>query len=79
MGEGMPIRKIDMHGMTVAQAETVFHSLLNEIRLAQRFEIVHFITGNGPIKLRIASLSKNYALEHHTPMANKGMLVVEFE
>ena len=74
-----PVKSFDLHGMRVAEAEALFYKLLNEIRLKGDSEEVTFITGVGVIQDRLKVLAKENDLSHYIQMANRGVIVIEFE
>lgn len=72
-------RSQDLHGLLVEEAEKIFFKLLDESRLASDTIVVEFITGRGKIQTRFAALAKEHGLEHHIPLSNAGVIIVEFE
>ncbi|MCB0417435.1 MAG: hypothetical protein H6617_10730 [Bdellovibrionaceae bacterium] len=73
------MRELDLHGKLVAEAEEIFHDILNEVRMKGRSEEVMFITGVGKIQDRLKALASGQDLNHYVQMGNRGVLVVEFE
>ncbi|MEZ4750292.1 MAG: hypothetical protein R3B54_06610 [Bdellovibrionota bacterium] len=73
------MRQLDLHGKLVAEAEEIFHDILNDVRMKDRAEEVMFITGVGKIQDRLKALASEQDLNHYVQMGNRGVLVVEFE
>ncbi|MCB0405248.1 MAG: Smr/MutS family protein [Bdellovibrionales bacterium] len=73
------MRELDLHGKLVAEAEDIFHEILNEVRMNGRAQEVMFITGVGKIQERLKMLASEQDLNHYVQMGNRGVLVVEFE
>ena len=70
---------IDLHGMTIKEAEEVFHQQLNECRMENRLIEVNFITGIGDIQARFKEMAAEQGLHFYVPMHNRGCIVIEFE
>lgn len=74
------MREIDLHRMRQAEAEELFHRLLNETRLGSRSEEICLITGRGGVlQTLVLKLARAQELHCYIPMSNPGCVVVEFE
>lgn len=73
------MEEYDLHGKTVKEAEELFMSFLNRLRLARGHQRVSFITGVGAIQARFITLCEETGLEYEIPFHNRGVIQIKFE
>ncbi len=75
----MRVPSIDLHGLTVDEALTQFHTFLGHYMINDDADYIEIITGNGTIKQRVIEELDELELDYIIQAHNLGKIVVTLE
>ena len=71
--------KIDLHGLTIAEATKIVLEIIDKIRLSRSTETIELVTGQGKMQRKMLDLLKEYQCEATIRLGNSGIIVAEVE